>query len=415
MSKLNVLISAYACNPRATLESHPGEAILGWNLIKQISRFHNTRIITQQSNKEDIEAELKRSNIDDLNFIYVGMAKIFSILLFNYFGIRIYYWIWQIKSYFTARALKKKFDFDLFHQITFSNDWMPSYIGAYSGLPFIWGPVGGGQKVPRKLRRELPARVRINEWARSVFQWFWRQTPSRERCARKAKAILVCNNDTRNKFSKKTESIYDFPVNGIYLQDYPSRAIKKQESGKFNILFAGRLVAIKGILMGIRAFHLFSQKNTESLMTIVGDGPDEERIKDLIRELGLEEKIELIPWLSQNELFELMGKSDVFLFPSLRDGGGAVLVEAMASECPVIGLDIGGPGVYIQDEFGFKILPVDSESVIHGIADALEKLYLNIDLREKMGKAALRRVEEQFQWDHLGEKLQNIYSDVIQG
>ena len=108
-----------------------------------------------------------------------------------------------------------------------------------------------------------------------------------------------------------------------------------------------------------------------------------------------------------------MRESDVFLFPSFRDGGGAVVVEAMASGIPVVCLDTGGPGFHIQKEWGIKIAPKDPELVTNEMAHALEKLYLDKDLRMKMGRAARKRAEEFYLWDRLGERMQEIYQNAL--
>ncbi|MDD5238237.1 MAG: glycosyltransferase family 1 protein, partial [Candidatus Omnitrophica bacterium] len=148
MRRLKVLISAYACNPLATEASYPGEAILGWNLVKQISKRHDIWVFTRIYNRDAIEEEINKGNISNANFIYIDFPRPFSLLLKNFIGFRLYYLFWQMKTYFVAKQLQARLKFDLFHQITFNNDWMPSFIGAFLNLPFIWGPVGGGQKTP---------------------------------------------------------------------------------------------------------------------------------------------------------------------------------------------------------------------------------------------------------------------------
>jgi glycosyltransferase involved in cell wall biosynthesis len=108
-----------------------------------------------------------------------------------------------------------------------------------------------------------------------------------------------------------------------------------------------------------------------------------------------------------------MADHDVFLFPSLRDGGGAVVIEAMSMGKPVVCLDTGGPGMHITDECGLKITPRSPDHAVHELAQALEKLYLDEHLRLTLGKAARRRVEQHYQWDKLGERLHRIYEHSL--
>jgi glycosyltransferase involved in cell wall biosynthesis len=109
-----------------------------------------------------------------------------------------------------------------------------------------------------------------------------------------------------------------------------------------------------------------------------------------------------------------MASSDVILFPSLRDGGGTVVIEAMSVGKPVVCLDIGGPGMHITEECGIKVTPGTPPDTVHKLADALERLYLDEGLRYRLGKAAQEKAERSYHWDRLGERLIDIYQPAIQ-
>ncbi len=416
MKRLNLLVSAYACNPLATEESYPGEAILGWNLIKQVNRFHDVSVLTRTYNKKGIEEAVDRENIGDVRFHYLTLPKFLSVLKRNFLGFSLYYLIWQVKAFLIARRLNKKKHYDFFHHITFNNDWMPSFIGAFLPLPFIWGPMGGGQKVPRSFKKTIHWKNRINQNLRLAGQWFWRNTWFRRRCVKKALAILVCNTDTEDKIKTATKKLYFYPVNGISSEELSTPSISQgQKSSQFHVIYAGRLDAIKGINLGIEAFHVFSLKYPESFFKIIGIGPERERLENLMDFLNIRDKVQFIPWLEREKLLDQLSISDVLLFPSFRDGGGQVVIEAMACGKPVIGVNVGGPGFHIQNEWGIKIEPKNPEYTIQEMAKALEKLYLDGELREKMGAAGRKRTEEFYLWERLGDHLQQIYQDVLPG
>ncbi len=90
-----------------------------------------------------------------------------------------------------------------------------------------------------------------------------------------------------------------------------------------------------------------------------------------------------------------------------------MVIEAMACGKPVIGVNVGGPGFHIQNEWGIKIEPDNPEYTIQEMAKALEKLYLDSELREKMGAAGRRRTEEFYLWERLGDYMQTIYQEVL--
>lgn len=409
MKKLKVLISAYACNPRGTI--HPGEDITGWNLVQQISRFHNTWVITHSYNKEEIRKFAARSSLN-IKFRFVSLPC-FRLLYKLEFGQRIYYYFWQILAFLVAWQLHHRIKFDLIHHITFNNDWVPSFMGALLPIPFIWGPMGGGQRTPKGFKGGYSLYGHIFDIVRIITQWLGRHDYFRRRCLKRAKAILVCNQETKDKIPKKyANKVHFFPVNGVSLEDFMISE-KKESDRSFRILTAGRLVHWKAFDLAIRIFDLFQKKIGESELIIVGDGPEKSRLRRLVQHLGLQHKVHFISWLPRREVLSMMSSCDVFLYTSLREGGGAVIVEAMANGVPVVCLDIAGPGFHIQQGWGIKVAPKSPEYVITEMARALEQIYKDKALRIKLGKAARKRAKEFYLWDRLGEKMQEIYEKAL--
>jgi len=414
MKRSRALISAYACNPIPTEDAYPGEAILGWNLTKQLSRFYDLTVLTRTYNRKDLENEVKTGGIANTRFVYLTLPPSWERIKRSFLGFSFYYLLWQVKAYFIARRLQKGQDFDVFHHITFNNDWMPSFIGAFIKIPFIWGPMGGGQKIPRCLKTELRRKTRLNERLRLWGQWFFRHSYFRLRGMKKAKAVLVCNKDTRRIIPARPERVHFFPVNGIALSEIPQiPLVEKKPDGLFRVIYAGRLDPIKGLGLGIKAFDFFLKSCPEASFELIGIGPELKLLGQLIAHKKLQDKVFITPWLDRRNLMKKISESDALLFPSFRDGGGAVIVEAMALGKPVIGLDIGGPGYHIQPEWGIKILPRSYDKVIADMAQALETLCRDQGLRERLGKAAQKRAGEFYAWDKLGDQLHDIYEEVL--
>ena len=136
-------------------------------------------------------------------------------------------------------------------------------------------------------------------------------------------------------------------------------------------------------------------------------------MENLILELELQSQVELVRWMPRQDLLALMRHCDTFLFPSLRDGGGAVVVEAMAAGKPVICMDLAGPGVHITEDCGIKIPPRTPLEAAELMGQALERLYEDRDLRLRMGKAGRARAEQVYTWDHLGDRLLKIYEEAL--
>ena len=117
--------------------------------------------------------------------------------------------------------------------------------------------------------------------------------------------------------------------------------------------------------------------------------------------------------MPRQELIARMTDCDVFLFPSLREGGGIVVIEAMACGKPVVALNAAGPGFHVQPEWGIKIEPRNPAQVVDDLALALERLQADPDLRLRLGRAARRRAEDFYLWDRLGERLREIQVEAL--
>lgn len=427
--KLKVLACAYACVLEPGSPVSGGEAVLGWNLARQLARFHDVWVLTATANRAGIEAALQRRPVPNLTFHYVDLPGWMRHLLRFPGALQFYAYLWQIRAYFAARRLHQQVKFDIFHHITFANDWMASYIGALLPIPYLRGPGGGAHRTPAGFLREYSFGARFWERFRSTGQWVLRRDPFFVRSQRRARVILLCNREAADAVPKPLRhKVQLFPVNGISAEDLriiggedgrggrspePAPGLQAPSPRLFEVLYAGKLLGLKGVALGIRGFALFAQRHTDVKFSLVGDGPERTRLETLIQELGVGNCVHLRKWIPRPELLLQMRASDVFLFPSLRDGGGAVVVEALAAGKPVICMDLAGPGLHVTENCGIKIPPQTTDQTIKGIAEALERLYGDPELVARMGKAARHRAEEAYVLDKLGDRLRGIYESVL--
>jgi len=141
---LRVLLSAYACEPGKG--SEPG---IGWNWAREIAlRGHETWVLTRANNQATIEAKLSGKNaISNLHFLYYDLPQWLQRWKKLPGGIHIYYLLWQWGAYQFVKSVHRQKRFDLVHHITFVLIHMPGFMGNL-GIPFILGPVGGGERSP---------------------------------------------------------------------------------------------------------------------------------------------------------------------------------------------------------------------------------------------------------------------------
>jgi len=170
------------------------------------------------------------------------------------------------------------------------------------------------------------------------------------------------------------------------------------------ILTVARLVPHKGQDMGIRAVATLRRDFPGLRYIMVGEGPDEERLRALAKELGVSDSVGFVGAMRDDELPEAYATSTIYLGASRVDkeinveGFGISFVEAAASGIPSVAGDSGGVRSAVRDgETGIVVPPTDSDAV----ADAIRSLLLNPDRRNQMGAAGRRAVETHYNWDRV--------------
>ncbi|MDD3905419.1 MAG: glycosyltransferase family 4 protein [Candidatus Omnitrophica bacterium] len=170
----------------------------------------------------------------------------------------------------------------------------------------------------------------------------------------------------------------------------------------------GRLSPVKGhrYLIEAMAGILASRSNAQCI--IVGDGPEENSLKSLAEGLGLGEDVHFIP--SCSDTAKLLSIMDVFVFPSVKEGLGIALLEAMAAGCACVASEAGGIIDIIGDPSAGTLTPVGNAGAI---SKAVITLIDNERLRKDMGTAARKLVSEKFSLDVMGDKVIQSYKKVL--
>lgn len=415
--RLRVMAVAFACCPPTGVRFTGGEDVLGWNLVGQIARFHDTWVLTDAWSRADIEQGQGALGEQAVHFEYVALPRWLRPLTRVQGGIQFYCYLWQLRAFFAAKRLARRHRFDLVHHLTYANDWMASFIGALLPVPFLRGPGGGAHRVPRAFLREFGLIGRLAEHLRSLLQWMLRHDPFFIKGQQRARRILVCNQEAMEGLAKSWRPrALLFPVNGISSGDLALLAGSPaaETAGRFRVLSAGKLIRLKGFTLAIKAWQRFHERHPGTTLEIIGDGPDRSHLNALIRSSALEDAVQLSPWKPRDDFLRSLRTCDVFLFSSLRDGGGAVVVEAMAVGKPVVCLDLGGPALHVTADCGVKVPARNPAQAIEDLAEALERCYQDAALRRRMGQAGRQRAESMYHWDRLGDRLARIYAGALE-
>ena len=185
---------------------------------------------------------------------------------------------------------------------------------------------------------------------------------------------------------------------------------RKLEATEPSILFVGSLTKRKGIQYLIQAMPMILKQNPHTMLFIIGTGPLKSELEQQTRLLNIQEHIRFLGEVDHENLPEYYSASDIFVLPSLHEGLGIVLLEAMACQRPVIGTKTGGiTDLIIHNKNG---LLVNLRSEVE-IANAVSYLLKNEDERLKMGLAGRRIVEREFTWQIVARKTRAYYFDVL--
>jgi len=148
---------------------------------------------------------------------------------------------------------------------------------------------------------------------------------------------------------------------------------------------------MKGIHLALEAFSELKRVRPYATFTIIGAGPNEVQLKRLSAALGLSDSVRWLGWIPYEELWMQFPHYTAFVFPSLHDSSGNVLLEALSQALPVVCLDTGGPGEFLSPDCGFKISVKNRSKavVVRDLADAMQILADKPELRDLMGRRAL--------------------------
>ena len=407
---MNVLLSAYACEPNKG--SEPG---VGWHWAIEISKLgHQVTVLTRSNNKDNIEKKLCEVSNSNLSFCYYDLPRWLTFWKKGGRGVHLYYMLWQIGAYFFAKKLHRRKQFDLVHHITFVSARQPSFMGLL-GIDFIFGPVAGGDTIPHKFRSNFTIKNKIRECLRDWINSAVKYDPLMRYTFASAKKIVVTSEQTLSmipkKYHQKCSMQLAIGIDSIHLKEnaklfdnnrknYCSRVI----NSTIKILYVGRFDYLKAIDIALSSFAVAIERGLDATFTLVGEGPEESELKKICKQLRIDEYVYWVQWLPQDELNDVYRAHDIFFFPSLRDSGGMVVLEALSNGLPVICFDLGGPGKIVVSECGYKVMNhlAISEAVL-----AFSQLIENFKPSNEFSQLCYSRAFE-FTWS---SSVLNVYGE----
>ena len=419
MTRPRVLILAEQCNPL-----WPSLPIVGYKYALALAQHCDVRIVTQIRNKPAIVEDgrdLDKFDFLDTEYIAAPMERLSQFLRG---GNQVAWSTGMMMAYlpylsFERDAWKKYRSqieaggFDIIHRITPMSPTLPSYIAGRGGVPFVIGPLNGNLDWPKAFTRE---QKREKETLRRLRD-FYKYMPFAKRTYTKAAAVLAAFRHTIKDVSwTPAERIVPFPEIGFDPAVFPAGRERApfEGAGEKTFLYAGRLVPYKVPEVVVRAF-VGDERLRQHRLRIISDGPERGRIEAMVKEAGAEDRVSFEGNQTQATVAKAMRDSDAFCFPSIRELGAGVVIEAMASGILCIVTDYGAPGDLVADGRGVAIPLAPLDDLVTSCRKAMLAALDQPALHAGLAKAGQDHALENYTWDAKAQRTVEIYRAVLDG
>jgi glycosyltransferase involved in cell wall biosynthesis len=299
--------------------------------------------------------------------------------------------------------------FDLIHRVTPLSPTMGSPLAGLTRLPMIVGPLNGGLPWPR----EYPElRRKEREWLVPVRN-LYKQLPYYRSTYQHLAGVIAGSRHTATEVPRSfAGQRFYLPENGVDPERFPLASAWPEPADRFRFLTVGRLVPYKGVDLTLEAMRGSAVLRACELC-VVGDGPQRPHLEALVKEYGLGSSVSFLGWVDQKRLGQEFARSQAFVFPSLREFGGGVVLEALASALPAVVVDYGGPGELVTPDCGVLLAMEPRDKLVPRLRAAMEELAGDSERCRSLGRAACRRVRDEFTWDTKAARIVDMYRQVL--
>jgi glycosyltransferase involved in cell wall biosynthesis len=318
---------------------------------------------------------------------------------------------WHCRAFEIIKRLHNDVRFDLVHHVNLCGFREPGYAWQLD-VPFIWGPVGGAQNYPWRFLRSAGLKGALSETLRSWLNSLQvRFSPRVGKAARKAAVVLAANSTNASALEPRRGKPIDVMLEtGVHpLAATPVKNFR--HAGPLRILWSGVFEHRKALHLLLEAISRFPA-NVPFELKILGRGPMNNRWRWLAKRLNVDDRCQWLGWINHEDVAELYRWADVFVFSSLRDTSGNVVLESFANGTPVICLDHQGVADMVTQDCGVKLTVTTHREVVNGMRNALVYLHKQRDELERLSRGALARAEH-YSWWRQGRRMAEIYRQVL--
>jgi len=416
MSKLRILLLAPFCDPDAVsmpyvtyshaaalAQLHDVCLVIGAPVEKNVRRaqgaFRSIEVVRMPT--------LERINAWTFRNIFKSNFDSQALTAFNYpFSLAFEWYAWrQLRQQIFAG------EFDVVLRLLPMSPVVASPFASFlrkGPIPFVIGPLNGGLPWPRGFHQLENQK----EWV-SKFRSLYRYSPFARSTYRDAAAIIAASSQTYSEFIAYCEKLFFVPEPGIARSLCADDTRMEDHDAKLELIFVGGLVPRKACDLALRGAVPLLQRDVAHF-TVVGDGPERNRLEKLVMSLGIENAVSFPGWLPHAETLNQLRSADVFVFPSLRDNGAGVVFEALACGAVPVVADFGGPGDIVYPDVGFKVAMTNESDVVAQMQEVLIKLANDRNLLKRLRKQGMAYARERLTWDAKAQDTTKVLQWVLQ-
>lgn len=414
----SLALVAYQCGPGMGSVSQ-----LGWQWFTHLAaRHHRVTLVTHVRNRAAIEAAPDAPA--DARILYIdtewlaGPLYRLSRRLFPHSEHSVFmlsqldYFAFDLAA---LRVMKREVahgcDWEFVHIVTPVTTLAPSRLHRL-GLPLVRGPLNCGLPVPKGFGDVMQQDSMGLSRLRFLPALLERLIGSLRSC----KAVLVATQATlqsvpssaRSRCVHMLENAVDprlFKPGPLLMPPGPGRPLR--------ISFVGRLVPVKALPLLLAAIGRLIQSGHRIELDVVGEGPMKAHWQACAAQWHIQNQVHWLGALPAPEVAQVMQGSHVFCLPSVRESGGAVVLEALACERPAIVMDFGGPAEIVDDTVGWKVQAQDTEDAVSGLMHVLLLALNSPHLCAVKGRAGRQRVLKHYTWDAKVRQAETLYDQMV--
>jgi glycosyltransferase involved in cell wall biosynthesis len=415
MSRLRILLLGPDCNPERVSISY-----VTYSHAAALAQLHDVTLVARWP----VEAALRRAKAPFRAIEVVRMPLLESIFAWSFrrifrsnYGSQVltafrypFYLAFEWRAWRQLRRRIFAGEFDVVLRLVPMTAVLPSPFAFFlrkGPIPFVIGPISGGLPFVQGFSQASNQK----EWI-SGLRNLYRFMPFARSTYRNAAAIIAASSQTYAEFAAFRDKLFFVPEPGIGRSQCSDDSRRPGPGAKLELIFVGGLMPCKACDLALRAAAPIMRSDL-ARFTVLGDGPEQNRLEQLARSLGIEKAVSFCGWVSHAEVLRRLRSADVLVFPSVRDFGGGVVFEALASGAVPVVADFGGPGDIVHPEVGFKVPLTNESEFVAQMEKILTELAGNRDLLNRLRQQGMCYARERLTWDAKAQSTTQVLNWAV--